>query len=56
MIIQPVRRTGIIRWRRELINLPARLVQHARQSTLRCTVNSPLPEILARIRALPTAI
>jgi hypothetical protein len=49
------RRTGVIRWRRELINTPARLVHHARRFTLRCTVNSPLPEVLARIRALPTA-
>lgn len=49
------RRAGVIRWRRELINTPARLVRHARRFTLRCTVNSRLPEVLARIRALPIA-
>lgn len=56
LILQPQRRVGIIRWRRELINLPARLVHHARRFTLRCTVASPLPEILARIRALAATI
>lgn len=49
------RRTGLIRWRRELINTPARLVHHTRRHTLRCTTNSLLPEVLARIRALPAA-
>jgi hypothetical protein len=48
------RRVGVIRRRRELINTPARLVHHARRFTPRCTMNSPLPELLARIRALPT--
>lgn len=53
IIVEPVRRLGVIRWRRELINIPARLVRHARLLTLRCAANSPLPEILARIRQLP---
>jgi Transposase DDE domain group 1 len=49
-------RIGVIRWRRELINTPARLVHHARRFTLRCTANSPLPEVLAKIRQLPPTI
>jgi hypothetical protein len=55
LVLQPERRVGIIRWRRELINIPARLVHHARHRTLRCAVNSPLPEVLAKIRTPPTA-
>lgn len=46
-------RTGITRWRRELINTPGRLVTHARTRTLRCPPGAVLPAVLARIRALP---
>lgn len=46
-------RVGVIRWRRELINIPARLARHARRIVLRCPPGSLLPTILARIRALP---
>ena len=53
LVLERATRVGVIRWRRELINQPGRLVQHARQVILRCTTTSPLPEILSRIRALP---
>lgn len=46
---------GITRWRRELINTPARMVTHARTQTLRCPPGAILPAVLARIRALPSA-
>lgn len=47
----PVRK-GILRWRREVLLTPARLVHHARKTTLRCAPGSLLPAVLARIRAL----
>lgn len=54
LVLAQVSRVGIIRWRRELINQPARLVRHARQAVLRCATSSTLPAVLARIRELPT--
>lgn len=55
LLLAQATRIGITRWRRELINQPARLVRHARQATLRCATTSTLPEVLARIRRLPAA-
>lgn len=52
LLDQPTR-VGVTRWRRELINIPARLTRHARRIVLRCPPGSLLPAILARIRALP---
>jgi hypothetical protein len=53
LVLAQVTRIGIVRWRRELINQPARLVRHARQALLRCATTSTLPAVLARIRQLP---
>lgn len=50
MLTDQNKRIGLIRWRRELINLPARLVRHGRRLILRCIPDSPLPEILSKIR------
>ena len=40
-----------LRWR--LLTVPARLVRHARQLTLRPPGDDLLAEVLARLRALP---
>jgi YD repeat-containing protein len=48
-------RTGLIRWRRELLHTPGRLVRHAGRIVLRCPPGALLPAVLARIRALPAA-
>lgn len=53
LLLDHTTRTGITRWRRELINTPARLTTHARQAILRCPPGAVLPAVLARIRALP---
>jgi hypothetical protein len=55
LLLESPQRTGVTRWRRELIAVPARLVRHARRTFLRCAPGSLLPEILAKIRELPTA-
>jgi hypothetical protein len=47
-------RAHLNRLRRELIATPARLVRHARRWTLRLPPGPQiLPEVLARLRALP---
>lgn len=48
-----LQRRTLTTWRRELINIPARLVRHARTLTLRPAPDSLLPAVLARLRTLP---
>ena len=44
------------RLRRELINIPGRIIRHARRLELRLPPGQQiLPEVLARLRTLPTA-
>lgn len=47
-------RAHLSRLRRELICIPGRVIHHARQVTLRLPAGpNPLPDVLARLRALP---